>query len=229
MQDQTKAKIFLSSRRALDENENGRSWQHIVPAENPLVVREIFGDILRFNDETLAAGHSTQLVAMEDLNLVILPVQGKLDGEDSEGNHARIEPGQCQCIFLRKGVRFIFTNPYEGALVNFIYICVNGEGLSKKSRRVSFDLANNPDRFNDIFKIKKDSTRFYIGKFSGRQEKIIPMKNHESRLFAFVIEGAWEIQHRLLEGRDALMLWNADQVEIEALSNQAILFLVEQA
>ena len=42
-----------------------------------------------------------------------------------------------------------------------------------------------------------------------------------------MIQGAFEVQHRLLKSRDALALWNVVEVEIEALSNEAIIVLIE--
>jgi redox-sensitive bicupin YhaK (pirin superfamily) len=43
----------------------------------------------------------------------------------------------------------------------------------------------------------------------------------------YVIEGAFEVQYRLLHARDGLALWEAERVEWEALSNDAILLVLE--
>ena len=43
----------------------------------------------------------------------------------------------------------------------------------------------------------------------------------------FVIHGAFEVENRLLESRDGLAIWNTDRIELEALSNEAILLLLE--
>ena len=45
--------------------------------------------------------------------------------------------------------------------------------------------------------------------------------------FVFIIEGAFEVQNRLLEARDGLSLWNLSKLEFEALSNDAILMIIE--
>jgi len=41
------------------------------------------------------------------------------------------------------------------------------------------------------------------------------------------IEGAFEIQGTLLHARDGLALCGTDEVEVEALSNDAIVLLIE--
>ena len=43
----------------------------------------------------------------------------------------------------------------------------------------------------------------------------------------FVIEGAFEVQGTLLHARDGLALWGTDKLEKEALSNDAIILLIE--
>lgn len=42
-----------------------------------------------------------------------------------------------------------------------------------------------------------------------------------------MLEGAFEVQGTLLHARDGLALWETDEVEMEALSNDAIILLVE--
>ena len=66
-----------------------------------------------------------------------------------------------------------------------------------------------------------------IGKFSGRGETIYKLPNRNSGLFAFVIEGAFEVEGRLLHARDGLTLWETEEAEMEALSNDAIVLLIE--
>jgi len=46
-------------------------------------------------------------------------------------------------------------------------------------------------------------------------------------VYVFVIEGAFEVQNRLLHARDGLSLSSATEVEFEALSNDAMLLILE--
>jgi redox-sensitive bicupin YhaK (pirin superfamily) len=66
-----------------------------------------------------------------------------------------------------------------------------------------------------------------IGKFSGRAETTYKLTSENSGLFVFVIEGAFELEGRLLHARDGLALWEIKEVELEALSNDAIILLIE--
>ncbi|WP_409034090.1 hypothetical protein [Runella sp.] len=67
-----------------------------------------------------------------------------------------------------------------------------------------------------------------MGKFGGREEGIYTVRNPERNgVFIFVIEGAFEVQNRLLHPRDGLSLTHVTEVEFEALSNDAILLVLE--
>lgn len=74
-----------------------------------------------------------------------------------------------------------------------------------------------------------DHWRLSIGKFSGRSETVYHRKHPGNALFVFVIDGVFEVDGRLLHARDGLALWDTDEAEIEALSNDALLLVVENA
>ena len=61
----------------------------------------------------------------------------------------------------------------------------------------------------------------------GREESIYKVKNAGNCLYIFVIEGAFEVDNKLMEARDGLAIWNADEIEFEALSNDAMLLIFE--
>jgi hypothetical protein len=63
----------------------------------------------------------------------------------------------------------------------------------------------------------------YLGKFQGRQDTVLTYPNGFPRMFLFVVQGAFEVQSRLLESRDGMMIWQTDQLDMEALSHDAII------
>lgn len=52
-------------------------------------------------------------------------------------------------------------------------------------------------------------------------------KGVDTGIFVFVLQGAFETEGRLLHERDGLALWDVDKIEMEALSNDALVCLVE--
>ena len=65
-----------------------------------------------------------------------------------------------------------------------------------------------------------------IGKFSGRGETIYKSSSGKC-CFLFVIAGAFEAEGRLLHERDGLALFDTNEIEMEALSNDAMMLLIE--
>jgi hypothetical protein len=45
--------------------------------------------------------------------------------------------------------------------------------------------------------------------------------------FAFVVAGAFEVEGRLLHQNDGLALWNTSVIELEALSENVVILVVE--
>jgi quercetin 2,3-dioxygenase len=52
-------------------------------------------------------------------------------------------------------------------------------------------------------------------------------QNPAHSCFMFVIEGAFEVQNRLLQRKDGLLLPEAGEVEFVALSDNGILLVIE--
>jgi quercetin 2,3-dioxygenase len=46
-------------------------------------------------------------------------------------------------------------------------------------------------------------------------------------MFVYILEGAFEVQYRLMEKGDGLALLNTRNMEIEALSNDAIILILD--
>ena len=66
-----------------------------------------------------------------------------------------------------------------------------------------------------------------VGKFSGRGEVIYQRRGYDTGIFVFVMQGTFEAAGRLLHERDGLAIWDVDKIEMEALSNDALVCLVE--
>lgn len=125
----------------------------------------------------------------------------------------RISPGQGQII-----TNPTITNPYEEELAN--YLCI---GFDRTIAPVISDF----NLTNDFLQQLTPGNHFYIGKYDGRRDDIYRLSNEAAGVFVFVIEGAFEVQNRLLHPRDGLVLWDLAEVEFEALSNEAMLMLIE--
>ncbi|MGB4773267.1 MAG: hypothetical protein WBP58_17515 [Chitinophagaceae bacterium] len=215
MWDPTQSVMYLASRRDTEETVDHRiskslaepahgveAWDDVVLAPDKMVYRRFEKEVLMF----------------------IMPMVGEVDYEDETGQLFSVAAGQLLLIPLAAGVQASVRNVYQDALVNcLISAVVTAQRPALKAPEL---LPVNLQQFNDVLgSLNNLYLPLYIGNFQGRSEASLFTKEH--RLFVFVIEGAFEVQHRLLEYRDGMLLWNTTQVELEALSNDAKLLILD--
>lgn len=208
---QTEAIIHLAEQRACTQSHWQRSF-------HTFGVHSGFGKLTLLNDDTLKGGHSFNYSFTEDRLILLLPIVGGLDYQHATQS-GFIEVGESQFLSLPKGEKLTLINSYESELINFVCVGWNCTDAPDNGCH-SFDLDANKNKMNAL-------PFFSIGKFAGRQDDVYTLRNPDKGVFAFVIEGAFELQNRLLQPRDGLALWNTSEIEFEALSEGAILLLIE--
>lgn len=185
-------------------------------------------------DFILAGGKSVELSVEEDSVIVILPVVGVVRCTDNLSNEALPEAGQVNILHTLKGNSIKLSNDYKEELTNCLQIWFKvPTGKKIESGLFSFDINRNRNQLTDLLQGGQHTVqvpsnlKLYIGKFSGRMETIYQLSDFRHGVFVFVLQGAFEVQYRLLEARDGLALWDVKEIELEALSNDAIILLME--
>jgi len=225
---QCNGKIFLADERGHLELDWFRTYNTFNFGRYQHQHKTPFGPLYVLNDDTLAGKKSLHMSVEEDSEVLILPIVGAVTYIDSHGQAAVIQAGECRLFTTPKGTSLEIANPFDEELINFLQVWfkkTTGDATDR-SPSFSFDINNNK---NNLVQIAAGSSgnKFYIGKYEGRKEAIYKMSSEGNGLFVFVIEGAFEVQYRLLHARDGLALWNVKEVEWEALSNDAIILVME--
>ncbi|WP_395064318.1 hypothetical protein [Flavobacterium sp.] len=183
--------------------------------------RKPYGNLAVFNDETLAGQEKISYNFDENQVVVLLPMVGTLTIEKN-GISQSIAVNQIYTFYIEKGKSFSIFNPYKNELVNFIQLRIQSNNVISSLN--NFDLETKNEFINLItlpyFSIS-------IGIFTARKDKTYKVNDSNKGLFAFVINGAFEFQNRLLENRDGLKICNVQEIELESLSENAILLLLE--
>lgn len=232
---QAKGKMFLADGRGLNETECFQSWNTFNFGKYFNENKDPFGDLYVVNDDALDGGHSLRMIIEDHSYIILLPVVGAIAYKDNLGNQNLIAAGQAQVLDLAKDAVIEITNPFKEGLVNFLQIWIRA-GKAKEtatSNALTYDVNKYLNSLIKIFPENSDASSLpftaSIGKFSGRRESIYKLASENSGLFVFVIEGAFEVEGRLLHARDGLALWEIEEVELEALSNDAIILIMEIA
>lgn len=221
---QANAKMFLASERGHTETNRFRSYNTFNFGGYRHAHKSPFGALYVLNDDTLAGNQEIQQTVEEDSDIVLIPVVGATRYKDSQGHESMVHAGEVQVQNLPRGATLSVANPFEQELVNFLQLWIKQPGRPAKTpANASFDLDSHRNQLLTL----SASPVVRMGKFTGREECVYQRTQSAHGLFVFVLEGAFEVQYRLLEARDALALWNLEEIEIEALSNDAILLVME--
>lgn len=234
MRDQTQAKIFLAEERGVKETSHYRSLNTFNNDNFFHEHKHPFGNIYQVIDDSLDAGCSLDIYLEKNSYLILLPVMGAISIENATGDKRILAAGQLQIIILGNDVTFTIRNPFKEGIVNFLQVGIKGDKTMTDgaSSILDYKINNCPNQLIKISPVNVGTSLLpfgiNIGKFDGREETTFPLKNKKAAAFALIIEGAFEVQGRLLHVGDALAIWDTPQVEIEAFSNQAIILVIEQ-
>lgn len=225
------AKIFLAEERGLSLLDWFRSYHTFSFGNYQNENKNPFGTIQVCNEDTLAAGRSMKMMVEENTEVIILPLVGTLQFKSNFDDVVYINPGQVQLFSAAAGMGYELTNPFEGEeLVNFLQLWLyKNEGVfTSLSQQFNFDLSENNQLISvlDTSQLHQHSFCF-IGKYDGRKKDEYKLRDKKNGIYVFVIDGAFEVQDRLLHAKDGLAIWNTGEIDFEALSNNAILLLLE--
>lgn len=226
----TKAMIFPGDNRVFSQS-NGLQSRKIIQQQTDAFP---FGKLSQLEDDVLEPGGSLQFALEEDVLIMLLPVVGAIRYEASTGHPGLLAAGQVQFLPLGQGATLQVSNPFDDLPVNFLQVWFRAswEQAPQEPAISEFNVntfMNCTLRISPGF-IGWDPLPFSasIGKFSGRGETVYYPSGTDAGLFVFVLEGAFEVEGRLLHPRDGLALVDPQQVEMEALSNEALILVLEQ-
>lgn len=229
---QSKAKIFLGEERDVQQTTQFRQYSIFNTDSFYNEYKEPIGNLYACNENTLAGNASVKKAINKNSCIILIPVVGDILISDTKGTKSHISAGQIQFMYIPAGNEIELQNPFTDELVSFLLIEIKmaKENMQKLSRTFHFNLDDKKNKLCEIENrpvINGENQVMAIGKFNGREEVKYTMKHSQNSLFVFVLEGVFEVQGRLLHEKDALVLWELHEAELEALSNNAIILLME--
>jgi quercetin 2,3-dioxygenase len=229
MEATTGATIYLASQRGCSQTDSFRSYHTFNYAKYFNEHRKAFGHLKAFNDNTLKESFTIKQIVHDTTLVILLPIVGACEYKSS-ALHGTADVGQMIAFCLSEDTEFEISNPYEKELINYLHIELTIDCPLNFTNCNEFDLDANKNKLVSLFSdqpVIHKNVLIHLGKFQGREECVYKLQDASKRIFAFVIEGAFEFQNRLLHARDGLLLHNEAGIEFEALSNDAIILLIE--
>lgn len=223
----SKAKIFLAAERGLTESDWFRTYNMFNTGCYISPHKESFGSLYMLNEETLAPGRRLTTEVDEDAYLLLIPVVGGVQCSGTGHPARQVEAGELLIWPAEKKSILRIHNPYN-ELVQFIQIGIRAENVALQNEAVQYPFQLTKYRISWVGGEMESALPFVtgLGKYKGRAEDSCRLAADRS-LFVYVIQGAFEVQSRLLHAGDGLALWNCADVEWEALSNDAVLLVID--
>ena len=196
-----------------------------------------FGALRVLNDDSIAPVMGFGMHPHDNMEIITIPLEGRLAHKDSMGNTSVIQEGEVQVMSAGTGIRHSEYNHSEDITLKLLQIWVfpNQKNvtprydqivLKPEERYNKFQQIVSPNPEDDGVWIHQDAW-FYLGTFDRQQEIIHPFHATENGIYAFVIKGKAKIEGQVLETKDATGVWDSESLHIQILEENTELLLME--
>jgi hypothetical protein len=192
-----------------------------------------FGALRVVNDDSIAGGGGFGTHPHDNMEIVTIPLEGKLAHKDSTGNEGIISKGDIQIMSAGTGIRHSEYNASAKETARLLQIWVfpklknikpvyGQKTFDLKDRKNIWQIVVSPDTAEQGLNINQDA-RFSLVDLEAGKSIGYQMKWKNAGLYLFVIEGSVKTAEQNLSKRDALGISESDQFTIEAVSNSQLL------
>jgi redox-sensitive bicupin YhaK (pirin superfamily) len=194
-----------------------------------------FGVLRVLNDDIVAGGMGFGTHPHDNMEIITIPLQGALAHKDSMGHAEAIQSGEVQVMSAGTGLQHSEYNHNADEAVNLLQIWIfpNKRNVQPRYEQRMFDvnerqnklqtLVSPIDKNDEGLKIHQDAWIYRTALDSG---KSITLPLHENKgVYIFVIEGNINAEGKQLDKRDALGVWDTNEVTITANKASDILLL----
>ncbi|MCB9013907.1 MAG: pirin family protein [Bacteroidales bacterium] len=194
-----------------------------------------FGMLRVLNDDIIGAGEGFGTHPHDNMEIITIPLHGSLEHKDSMGNGSLISTGEIQNMSAGAGITHSEFNPRPDSETNILQIWIFPEirDITPRYGQLRYDeksLVNSivnyvaPEKHKDKLWINQQAW-ISLSKPSENFELMYQPKKENNGLYIFIIEGEVESTGYSLKRRDALGIWNAEDVKITAKKDSFLLLL----
>jgi len=216
------ARIYLADQRGCTQTQQHRSLHTFDFGSYTGVERSPFHLLQTWNDDTLAPGGITSYPTQTTGLVAVIPLVGACSCTVVSKNY-KPDAGQVLIESIKAGDTLTFQNSYHDEPINYLTLEIEAAAAFKGLTDVELDM-----QYNTLHRLEVSPTcHILLGVFLGREEVTLSFNDAGKNIFIFVLEGAFEVNHRLLHRRDGLALHHCARLECEALSNHAVIVALE--
>lgn len=194
-----------------------------------------FGLLRVLNDDIVRGGTGFGKHPHDNMEIISIPLEGDLQHQDSMGNTATIRQGDIQVMSAGTGVQHSEHNKNHDAEVKFLQIWIYPNQLNVQPRYDQQPIDQGQNELRQILSPNPDDAGVWLhqdawmhwGNFDEGRSTEYSVKKSGNGVYAFVLEGSFEIEGHNLQRRDALGVWNTDKLTLKASQDGSRILLIE--
>lgn len=192
-----------------------------------------FGALRVLNDDIVAPAMGFGKHPHENMEIITIPLKGSLRHEDSMGFSEVIHAGEVQVMSAGKGIYHSEYNASKDEEINLfqIWIFPNKQNIEPRYDQINYNWEDAHNQFLQLVSPNSDDEGtwiyqdawIHIAQISESQTITYQLKNPKNGVYFMNIEGELNVLGQELAPRDALGVWNEDEIEVSAKTNARIL------
>jgi len=183
-----------------------------------------FGALRVLNDDFVAAGMGFGAHPHENMEIISIPLEGKLAHKDSTGSEGVIQKGEIQFMSAGTGVTHSEMNGSTTEDVKFLQIWVfpNKQNITPRYGQMNYEVAENelktliqPETQEGTLRLQQNAW-FKMAKFNANktlQLKVEDPKNNG--IYIFLLNGSLTVDGKNIKTRDAIGVWETENIDIK--------------
>lgn len=195
-----------------------------------------FGALRVINDDYVIGGKGFGVHPHQDMEIISVPLSGKLNHGDNIGNKGVIKTGEIQAMSAGTGIMHSEMNGDEKEPVKFLQIWVmpNKRNVEPRYQQIQLNEIMQANKFNQVLSPDSDDAGvwihqdawFSLGEFEQDLTQTYQLNKPGNGVYVFVIEGKAVVENQTLDARDGLGVWDTNNVTIE-ISKKSKILLIE--
>jgi redox-sensitive bicupin YhaK (pirin superfamily) len=192
-----------------------------------------FGALRVLNDDIVAPGMGFGKHPHDNMEIITIPLKGSLRHEDSMGFSEVIKSGEVQVMSAGKGIYHSEFNASASEETNLfqIWIFPNKQNVEPRYDQINYDWNDCKNRFLQIVSPNSDDEGTWIyqdawihlADISENQTISYQIKKNGNGVYLMNIDGQLCVSDKTLLKRDAIGIWNEEEIQITAQSNSRVL------
>ena len=193
-----------------------------------------FGALRVLNDDYVAAGRGFGAHPHENMEIVSIPLEGKLAHKDSTGSEGVIQKSEIQFMSAGTGVTHSEMNGSVTEAVKFLQIWIIPNKMNITPRYGQMEYAVNDNEIKTLIQPTpaegtlrlQQNAWFKMAKFDSDKETTITVEDPKNNgIYIFLLNGSIEVDGNSLQTRDAIGIWDTDKVSIKTNDKSEFLII----